>query len=163
MNKPRSFFKMPQSLDNIISPLVTPVVRRRGLAQADIILEWEKIVREMAEYCVPIKLSFIYGKTTEGTLHLWVDSGAVLKLEYAKDLIISCINGYFGYKAVAFLKFQQTSLNLLKIKQIKKPQPIIQKPITSTLSCSAHEVGSDRLHSALKSLGTAMGCEIVDH
>jgi hypothetical protein len=158
MNKNFMPRKSLQSLDKIISPLITPIIRRRGLAQAAIVLDWEKIVRDMADYCLPIKLTFPFGKATEGTLHLWVDSGAALRLEYARELILSCINGYFGYKAVAQLRFQQTSLQAFKSSSKPQTTPVQPRPL-KRINCDYQDIPCDKLKTALKNFGQALGCE----
>jgi hypothetical protein len=161
------------SLDKVITPLITPVIRRRGLAQAAILLEWEKIVREMAHVCLPIRLRFPRGKKCEGTLYLWVDSGAALRLEYAKDMIISCVNSYFGYRAVSSLKFYQTSLKqvlnvqkqrLSPTQQARSPASITSPPpsIKRQTFCSLDDIPSEKLQKTLKSFGEALGYTFMD-
>ena len=153
MTQPANNSNTLKSLDKILVPLIVPVIKRRGLAQAAIILDWSKIVNDLADLCVPMRLNFPFGKKQDGTLHLFVDSGAALRMEYIKDMIISRINGYFGYNAVAHLKFKQTSMRLFQELPLKKPdfKPLLS--YTYPLDDHLATIDSEKLRAALKSFG----------
>ena len=145
-----------------LSTLITPIIKRRGLTQASIILDWDKIIPNLANYCMPIKLKFPYQQRTDGTLYLWVDSGSALQLEYSKDIIIANINTYFGYSAVSSLRFQQTTLQTLRSS---RPRPVmsLKKSVRtldniSTVKDNIDDILCPKLRDTLINFGQSMGC-----
>lgn len=95
-------------LNKMLSPILKPTLAKRGIAEATILLDWTKIVGgEIASLSYPEKVTYFPGKKSKGTLLLNVDPSAALQLQYALDLIIDRINGYYGYKAISRIKLQQ--------------------------------------------------------
>lgn len=145
-----------------LSDLITPIIKRRGLTQASIILDWDKIIPNLANYCLPIKLKFPYQQRTDGTLYLWVDSGSALQLEYSKDIIIANINTYFGYNAVSSLRFQQTTLQTVRpsrhkpIMSLKKSARI--PDTVSSFKNTFDDIPCPKLRDTLIDFGQSMGC-----
>ena len=88
--------------------VAAPSLRKRGFAQGRLITEWPAIAGDLlARETVPQKLVFPRGSKGDGTLHLRVSSGFALELQHIAPQLIERINGFFGYRAVADLRFQQ--------------------------------------------------------
>ena len=88
--------------------VAAPSLRKRGFAQGHLITEWPAIAGDLlARETVPQKLVFPRGSKGDGTLHLRVSSGFALELQHIAPQLIERINGFFGYRAVADLRFQQ--------------------------------------------------------
>ncbi len=105
-----------QLISKLLPKLVKATFEKKGFIQAEILLEWDKIVgQEMSQKCTPEKLVFSKGKKTEGILYLNVHISSGLLIEYGSPLIIDKINSYFGYQAV----------NRLKIKQVLYREDVI--------------------------------------
>ena len=88
--------------------VAAPSLRKRGFAQGRLITEWPASAGDLlARETVPQKLVFPRGSKGDGTLHLRVSSGFALELQHIAPQLIERINGFFGYRAVADLRFQQ--------------------------------------------------------
>lgn len=98
-------------LNKMLHPILKPTLSKRGLAEATILLDWNKIVEdEIAALSYPEKVMYSPGKKSKGTLLLNVDPSAALQLQYSLDLIIDRINGYYGYEAISRIKLLQQPL-----------------------------------------------------
>lgn len=102
--KARGLLSVGTSLPRIASP----ALRKRGFAEARLITEWPGIVGEaLARNTLPQKLAFARGSRSGGTLHLRVSSGFALELQHIAPQIVERINGFFGFPAVAELRYVQ--------------------------------------------------------
>ena len=100
--KARGLLTVGTSLPN----LAAPALRKRGFAQAKLITDWPAIVGEvLARETVPQKLVFPRYSKTDAILHLRVASGYALELQHIAPQIIDRINGFFGFRAVADLRY----------------------------------------------------------
>lgn len=86
---------------------------RYGFAQADVVANWDAIVGgELAAVSAPERIRWPRGSGEEaqkqgGTLVIRAAPGRALELQYEASRIISAINSFFGYGAVAQLKVVQ--------------------------------------------------------
>lgn len=102
--KERGLLTVGTSLPHIAAP----ALRKRGFAQAKLITDWPAIVGDvLARETVPQKLVFPRGSKSDAVLHLRVASGFALELQHIAPQIIDRINGFFGYRAVADLRYAQ--------------------------------------------------------
>jgi hypothetical protein len=94
-------------LPDLLSSLLDPAARRRGLAEAKLLTEWPTIVGPgLAARCQPIRL----GRSTDrggGLLVLHVAGTAALEVQHSEWQILERINGFFGYPAVSRLRLIQ--------------------------------------------------------
>jgi hypothetical protein len=94
-------------LPDLLSSLLDPAARRRGLAEAKLLTEWPTIVGPgLAGRCQPIRL----GKSMDregGVLVLHVAGTAALELQHSEVQVLERINGFFGYPAVSRLRLIQ--------------------------------------------------------
>ena len=140
-----------QFIAKLLPKLVKSSFEKKGFVQAEILLEWGKIVgQEMSQKCIPEKLVFPKGKKVEGTLYLNVEISSGLLIEYGAPLIIDKINSYFGYQAVARLKLKQVLYNDGAIPYLKQK---ILKDVSLTTEELNHlnQIPSHELREALKS------------
>ena len=88
--------------------IAAPALRKRGFAEARLITEWPGIVGEtLARETLPQKLVFPRGSRNDAILHLRVASGFALELQHVAPQIIERINGFFGFRAIAELRYSQ--------------------------------------------------------
>lgn len=81
---------------------------KRGIAEAGVITDWVHIVGpELARRTAPLRLAFVRGARTDGTLHVRVAGAAALEVQHSEPQIVERVNGYFGYRAVARLSLVQ--------------------------------------------------------
>jgi hypothetical protein len=101
-----------KALAGTLPKVAARALGRRGFADAGLISDWQRIVGgELAQSCAPLRLTFQRPRERrEGTLLLRVEPGFALELQHLAPLLVERINTYFGYQAVARLKFQQGPL-----------------------------------------------------
>src|SRR5918996_2842921 len=94
-------------LPDLLTRLLDPVSRRRGLAEARVLTDWPSIVGAgLAARCQPVKLTG-GGHGHGGILHVHVAGIAALELQHSEPQLIERINSYFGHPAVARLRLIQ--------------------------------------------------------
>ncbi len=86
---------------------------RRGFADAALLSDWPRIVgTEIAANSEPLKLTFARPRErSAGTLTLKVSPGFALALQHLEPQLLERINGHFGYRAIARLRFKQGPLS----------------------------------------------------
>lgn len=105
---------------------------RHGFAQADVVANWDAIVgEELAAVSAPERIKWPRGAGEQarkqgGTLVIRAAPGRALELQYEASRIMSRINSFFGYGAVASLKvLQAAELG----KRRAKPSELPEKPV----------------------------------
>jgi hypothetical protein len=97
-------------LPDLLTRVLEPAARRRGLAEAKLLTEWPTIVgAALATRCHPTRLSQRSDRPG-GTLVLHVAGAAGLELQHSEPQIVERINGFFGYAAVSRLRLIQAPL-----------------------------------------------------
>jgi hypothetical protein len=128
---------------------------RRALAERGLIAEWVDIVgAEVAGHCLPRKLSFPRrSERRDGVLTLRVEPGWALELQHLAPQLIERVNGYFGYRAVAQLRFQQGPVQTTAKAARKAPRPLAPAE-QEALRERTSGVANRRLAEALARLGS---------
>jgi hypothetical protein len=142
-------------LPEMMTRVLDPAARRRGLASAAVLTDWAAIVGPaLAARCQPVKL----GRDPEGRggiLHLRVSSTAALELQHAAPQLVERINTHFGYPAVARLRLVQAPL-----RRIARPAAPALRPLSTEeeaeIEAAVAGVGDDGLKTALAGLGRAL-------
>ena len=126
---------------------------RYGFAQADVVEHWSAIVGEdLAAVSAPERIKWPRGSGEEaqkqgGTLVIRAAPGRALELQYEASRIISAINSFFGYGAVA-------SLKVIQAVALAKPRPgppaLADKPVHEQ---ELNAVEDPALREALERLG----------
>lgn len=126
---------------------------RYGFAQADVVASWDAIVgADLAAVSAPERIKWPRGAGEEaqkrgGTLVIRAAPGRALELQYEASRIISAINSFFGYGAVASLKVMQAV-------ELGKPRPrppaLPEKPVHEQ---DVNTVDDPLLRQALERLG----------
>ena len=117
----------PLAVAKNIRPLIQELMGKKGIIQLEILSHWTDIVgADLATYSFPEKIEFRQNTKNGGIVHLVVPSGAfALELQHREKQIITKINTYFGYGAVATIRIRQDGefdfeLCQPKIKKEKK-------------------------------------------
>ncbi len=127
-----------ESLGSTISRLTKPFFVRRGLADGKIAREWTEIVGPMiARHSQPDRITYQNSKRQNGLLHLRVDHSAMAtELQHLEPLLLERINRYFGFKAVAKMRFIHGPLSktpfdkrAIKTRQAKTQNPAINEAV----------------------------------
>jgi hypothetical protein len=142
-------------LPEMMTRVLDPAARRRGLAGASLLTDWATIVGPaLAARSQPVKL----GRDTQGRggiLHLRVSGTAALELQHAAPQLIDRINTHFGYPAVARLRLIQAP-----VPRSTRPPPRPARELSAEqearVEATVASVGDEGLKSALAGLGRAL-------
>jgi hypothetical protein len=142
-------------LPDLLSSLLDPAARRRGLAEAKLLTEWPTIVGPgLAGRCQPIRL----GKSMDragGVLVLHVAGTAALELQHSEVQVLERINGFFGYPAVSRLRLIQAPPG-----SRPRPTPPASRSMSVTqeteLAEAVRDIRDAGLRAALQSLGRTL-------
>lgn len=94
----------------LVMPTLDPVIRKRGLARAEIIAWWPDIVGEAyARLTVPERIRWPRDGRA-ATLVIRCDPAAALQLSYELEGVRQRLNTYLGYAAVGAVKIVQRPL-----------------------------------------------------
>jgi len=141
------------SAAKVASSLLSPAMRAKGFAQAEVITSWPYIVgAELAGATVPQRLIFPRGERMGAKLVIRCESAFAPLLEHRTPHIIDMVNRFFGYGAVTKIEIKQGPL------PFDKRRPSRQKrPLSSSENKSLEGLVGDGelspLKEAVKSLG----------
>jgi hypothetical protein len=143
-------------LPDLLSRLLDPAARRRGLAEAKLLTEWATIVGPaLAARCQPIRLSRSADRPG-GILVLHVAGTAALELQHSAPPILERINGFFGYPAVSRLRLIQAPPS----RSSSRPAPPARRRLSDAeeieLAEAVREVRDPGLRAALHDLGRTL-------
>ena len=101
-----------KALADLVRPALAPLLAKRGLSQASLMIDWEAIVgARHAQWCEPAKLQWPprgpkSDPTGNGPAVLWlrVLPGRALDVQYAAPALIERVNAHFGWRCVAAVK-----------------------------------------------------------
>mgnify|MGYP001194764271 FL=1 len=146
-----------EGLSTVLSRITNPLFGKRGLADGAIATEWAQIVGPMiALHSQPERLSFKNRERHSGLLHLRVDHSAMAtELQHLETQLLERINGYFGYKAVAKMRFIHGPLAETPIQYKSPPTaptPKQNSDVADTVNC----IEDPELRDSLNRLGNAI-------
>jgi hypothetical protein len=113
-------YNRPLDMGSVLLPALKPCLQQYGFWRHELVLEWPQIVGDtFAAYSVPRTLRFPGGGRTDGVLVVATTSTMAAVMHYSVMPILDRINTYFGYNAVAGLKFQH--LGMEYFEGLRKP------------------------------------------
>lgn len=149
-------------LSQTLSPLIKNLLGAKGLAEGDLLANWQNIVgAEMAEYSLPQKIEFKKNTKLGGILSLITPNGAfALEIQHKEPLIIEKINAFFGYQIVAKIKILQnnTSFNLQSSPKCddKAEKKLVTQEEQNYISKVTAEIKNPELKERLEKLGLSI-------
>jgi hypothetical protein len=149
-----------EPIGNAIGRITKPVFGRRGMADGVIARDWRSIVGEaIAKHSQPEKISYPGRERAGGLLHLRVDNSAMAtQLQHLEPQLVERINGHFGYRAVARLRFIHGPLpEPVTRVRTSKPLPDLSPARRQSLDATLKGVDDPDLAAALERLGRAIG------
>jgi hypothetical protein len=104
-------------MPDLLSRVLEPAARRRGLAEARLLTDWPMIIGpQLGARCQPVRLAHDRS-AAGGILSVHVSSASALELQHSEPQLIERINGFFGYPAVARLRLIQAP----PVRPVKRP------------------------------------------
>jgi hypothetical protein len=121
-----------------VARMLDPIARARGFATTALLTEWPAVVgAELAQFTSPDKVIWprrndgqegqdrISGWRTEGAiLVLKVEGPRAIEVQHQAEQILERVNRYFGYRAIAQLRFLQAPLNREAPTPAGAPEPV---------------------------------------
>lgn len=131
--------------------------RRFGFVQSSVVTRWPEIVGEThSRVCMPEAIRFPPGEKSEGILQLVVQPAHAPMIQHVIPEIITRVNRFFGYNAVARVKMRQGEVKPPYAEQRASAPPSL-KPIPMELGESLRDVGDPELRTVLESLARSLG------
>ena len=151
----------PKAIAEFSRQLTKQPLGRRGFAETSLITNWPEIVGQaQALGSVPLKIAFPREERTGGVLHVRVSTGGLAtEFQYRKELIISRINSYFGYGAVADLRITQGHIPPRPPKKSVLAPPVLPPDQELDLQKSLSDVEDDEMRDALARLGRQLAAK----
>lgn len=156
--------KGARRLSELLRPALEPVLAKRGLSQASLILDWPVVVgARTAALCEPARLQWPpRGPRTDpskaGAAILWlrVAPGRALDIQYQTPVIVERVNAHFGWRCISGVKFAPEPKRPVAsaIRSAPPPQAAAAKAAGMT-----RNVTDDTLRAALTRLGTGILAE----
>ncbi len=140
----------PRGLAAIMPAVGKRWFRRRGFAEAGLLLDWKTVVgNEIAQFTCPERLD------RKGTLHLRVSGAFGVELIHLEPVVIERINSYLGHRAVRRLSLLQGPLPRRPGPRRSPIRPLAPKE-EAELRCRLEATTDTGLHAALERLGRSV-------
>ncbi|MGH6913252.1 MAG: DUF721 domain-containing protein [Geminicoccales bacterium] len=143
-------------LPELLSRVLDPASRRRGLAEARVLTDWPSIVgAALAARAQPVKLTGD-NRGHGGILHVHVAGTAALEIQHSEPQLLERINSYFGYPAVARLRLIQ-SPPVRQVRTLPAPAaPALRSDERAQLEAIVQPITDTGLRAALADLGATL-------
>lgn len=117
-----------KSVAQLLTATLDPVLRKRGLARAELLAWWPDIVGETyAAHTAPERIRWPRdGKAA--TLFVRCDPAFALQFAHEADRVCERLNGYFGYAAVGALRIVQQAVGRAPARERAGPASEAEAP-----------------------------------
>ena len=141
-----------RAVADLVPQIGRAAFRRYGFVQSSVVMRWPEIVgARHAEVCAPESIRFPPGEKSEGILELVVLPAHAPLIQHVIPEIITRVNRFFGYNAVARVKMRQGQVKPQNALE-KTAEPLSLKPIPMELGDSLRDIGDPELRAVLESL-----------
>tara|TARA_R110000782_G_scaffold78276_3_gene154976 strand:- start:22625 stop:23182 length:558 start_codon:yes stop_codon:yes gene_type:complete len=145
----------PRAIADLMPRIGGAAFRRFGFVQSSVVARWAEIVGERtAAISAPESIRFPTGKKAEGTLSLTVMSGHAPIVQHIVPEIITRVNRFFGYPAVAKVVIRQGEI--VRREPERRPPPASLKPVPTELGDSLRDIGDPELRAVLESMAQGL-------
>lgn len=145
-----------------ISNLGAKLLGKQGLMEMKLLTSWKNIVGdELSQYSMPERISFKKDMRTDGTLHLFVLSGAfAIEIGHKSPIILEKINTFFGYNAISQIKITQNESAFFDINDTKFEDNKDKKLVSSEQQNYIKQITEDIKNPELKKRLISLGINI---
>ena len=147
-----------EPLSKCVGRLTTPMFGKRGLADGTIARDWPAIAGDaIAAHSQPEKITYAGRERTGGLLHLRIDNSAMAtQLQHLEPQFLERINGHFGYRAVARLRFLHGPLPKAALSPRQPKSSTLSVKHLRRLSDTLDGIKDPELRQALEQLGRVL-------
>ena len=145
----------PKAIAEFSRKLTKDPLGKRGFGEASLVTNWAEIVGvAQALGSLPLKIAFPRDERAGGTLHVRVSTGGLAtEFQYRKELILSRINSYLGYGAVADMRITQGHVPPRPPKSAAKPAPVLAPAQEHDLQALLSQIEDEEMREAFARLG----------
>jgi hypothetical protein len=145
----------PRRLGLFLGRITRPLLGKRGIAEAVVVLRWSEIVGEdLARQCLPERVSVSRGNPG-GVLHLAVEPAAATRVQHLEPTILERVNTFYGYRAVVRLALRQEP-RAARRRAGRQPARTLAPAEREAIARAAAASGDEGLRRALIELGEAV-------
>ena len=150
-----------EPLSKCVGRLTKPMFGKRGLADGTIARDWPAIAGDaIAAHSQPEKITYAGRERTGGLLHLRIDNSAMAtQLQHLEPQFLERINGHFGYRAVARLRFLHGPLPKAALSPRQQKSSALSVERLRRLSNTLNGINDPELRQALEQLGRVLSEE----
>ena len=147
-----------EPLSKSVGRLTEPMFGKRGLADGTIARDWPAIAGDaIAAHSQPEKITYAGRERTGGLLHLRIDNSAMAtQLQHLEPQFLERINGHFGYRAVARLRFLHGPLPKAALSPRQQKSSALSVERLRQLSDTLDGIKDPKLRQALEQLGRVL-------
>jgi len=159
--RPRRRGGEARGIADLVPEIGAAAFRRFGFVQSAILTRWDEIAgAHFAGLAQPEAIVFPRGQKAEGTLQLVTSGASAVLLQHAEPELIARVNRFFGYAAVARVRFRQGRLAASSpaARRAAPLQPAPPKPAPSPapmpveLGSSLRAIADPELRTVLEAL-----------
>lgn len=148
-----------RAVADLVPQIGRAAFRRFGFVQSSVVTRWPEIVGERhAQVCMPESIRFPPGEKSGGILQLVVVPAHAPLIQHVIPEIVSRVNRFFGYQAVARVKLRQGAVKPARAESLPSLPPTL-KPIPMELGESLRDIGDPELRTVLESLARSLGAK----
>lgn len=146
-----------RGIADLISSIGETSFRKFGFIQSSLVSRWAEIAGpRYAAMASPESIAFARGKKADGTLHLVVTSATAIFMQHAEPEIIARVNRFFGYAAVARVRYRHGTLTPPKRPEPCPAAPPSLKPINIAPADGLKPIADPELQTVLESLARSL-------
>ena len=142
-----------QRIDQMVAPIVRPVLKKHGFHELHIFEHWPEIVgADVARDCMPVKLSRGRGRDSSATLTIRVAGYRSLELQHMIPQIRDRLNRFLGGAIVKRIKLVQGPMPR-DVDAVKSQEQPLSPAESQGISDAAAGIEDDRLRAAIERMG----------
>jgi hypothetical protein len=145
-----------RAVSDLMPEIGRAAFRRFGFVQSSVVSRWDEIVgARYAAVSAPESIRFPMGKKADGTLELVVEGAHATMMQHVIPEIITRVNRFFGYSAVAKVKMRQGTVSKPANVRTASAAPML-KPVPMELGESLRNIADPELFAVLESLAQSL-------
>uniref|UniRef100_UPI00359481D2 DUF721 domain-containing protein n=1 Tax=Blastomonas sp. TaxID=1909299 RepID=UPI00359481D2 len=146
-----------RGIADLIPAIGETTFRRFGFVQSALVSRWAEIAGpRYAAMASPESIAFPRGKKADGTLHLVVSSATAIFMQHAEPEIIERVNRFFGYGAIARVKYRHGALTRPLRPEPRPAAPPSLKPLALDHRDGLRAIADPELQTVLESLARSI-------
>lgn len=142
-----------RAIADLVPDVGRAAFRKFGFIQSSVVSRWREIVGDrLAEVTGPAMIRFPVGAKAGGTLHLTISGAHAPMLQHVGPDIITAVNRFFGYAAVARLHLTHGQITPTEPVQ----RPAMLRPIPAELGDSLRDIADAELRTVLENMAAGL-------